>query len=351
MRKKQKKLTAIDLFCGAGGLSLGFANAGVKILAGIDNDEEALETFRGNFSQSEAIYYDLSNIDDHLINKLNQVDIMLGGPPCQGFSIAGKRNSDDPRNLLTQSYLELVEKIAPSAVVIENVPNMLTMGKGRFAKNIVRGLERIGFDVVICKLNSAEFGVPQNRKRVFFIATNKQSFEVASLTKKKVARKLTTYDALSDLPLLENNLGESEALYDIEPLNNYQKLMRENACKLRNHVAVDHKLKTKMIISMVSDGGNYKDLPVEYQNTRKVNIAWTRMNSKKPCFTIDAGHNHHFHYKANRVPTVRECARIQSFPDDFIFLGKRTSQYRQVGNAVPPILASKIAESILEVME
>jgi DNA (cytosine-5)-methyltransferase 1 len=122
--------------------------------------------------------------------------------------------------------------------------------------------------------------------------------------------------------------------------------MRKNSKKVFNHIAVDHKDRTKKIISLVPDGGNYKDLPKEYQKTRKVNIAWTRMKSTEPCFTIDAGHNHHFHYKFNRVPTVRECARIQSFPDNFTFTGTRTNQYRQVGNAVPPLLAQKIANLI-----
>lgn len=351
MLNKEKKLTAIDLFCGVGGLSLGFKNAGIKILAGIDNDKEALETFKQNFSKSKAIYYDLTSIGDDLINKFGHVDIMLGGPPCQGFSIAGKRNSSDPRNLLAQSYLELVRKISPSAVVIENVPNMLNMEKGKFAKNIVSELESMGFNVEICKLNSADYGVPQNRKRVFFIAIKKERFNSAILENKKVTQHLTTYDAISDLPLLDDHLESSQHHYTNEPITDYQKCMRKNTSKLTNHIAVDHKPKTKMIISMVPDGGNYKDLPIKYQATRKVNIAWTRMNSKKPCFTIDAGHNHHFHYKENRVPTVRECARIQSFPDEFVFLGKKTSQYRQVGNAVPPIVAERIAESILTVME
>ena len=127
--------------------------------------------------------------------------------------------------------------------------------------------------------------------------------------------------------------------------------MRENAKILTNHTAVNHTEKTKEIISLVPDGGNYKDLPNELKQTRKVNIAWTRMNSQKPCFTIDAGHNHHFHYKANRVPTVRECARIQSFPDTFKFLGTRTSQYRQVGNAVPPLLGYQLGMQLKKVLD
>ncbi len=122
--------------------------------------------------------------------------------------------------------------------------------------------------------------------------------------------------------------------------------MRTKAAKLLNHSAVLHTERTKSIISLVPDGGNYKDLPKEFRETRKVNIAWTRMNSSRPCFTIDTGHNHHFHYKENRVPTVRESARIQSFPDDFVFTGIKTRQLKQVGNAVPPLLAQAIAEKI-----
>jgi len=347
----KKKYKAIDLFCGAGGLALGFQHAGVDIYAGIDNDAESLITFKHNIKGAKAINYNLTNINDDLISELGQVDIMLGGPPCQGFSIAGKREASDPRNLLAQSYLKLVKIISPKAVIIENVPNILSMDGGKFAENIIDGLRKLEFSVEVCKLNSAEFGVPQNRRRVFFIALKDKQFNLNFLNSCKTESLITTREAISDLPLLSDNLGAPEMLYSKKPSSDYQILMRKNSTKITNHEAVDHKPKTKMIINMVPDGGNYKNLPLEYQGTRKVNIAWTRMNSKKPCFTIDAGHNHHFHYKANRVPTVRECARIQSFPDNFTFIGKRTSQYRQVGNAVPPILAQKIAQSIIKILE
>ena len=128
-------------------------------------------------------------------------------------------------------------------------------------------------------------------------------------------------------------------------------MMRKGSNCIRNHSITIHKEKTKKIIAMVPDGGNYKDLPKELWDTRKVHIAWTRMDSHKPCFTIDTGHNHHFHYRANRVPTVRESARIQSFPDAFEFIGIKTSQLKQVGNAVPPLLAKAVAESIIDVLE
>ena len=157
--------------------------------------------------------------------------------------------------------------------------------------------------------------------------------------------------ALSDLPPLVETLGEDPAEYETKPKNSYQKLMRSNSKKVRNHIAASHSDKVKHIISLVPDGGNYKDLPEEYKNSRNFHVAWTRFRSDKPAPTIDTGHRHHFHYKYNRVPTVRECARLQSFPDDFIFEGKKTQQFRQVGNAVPPLMAQAIAEALLKYLE
>ena len=140
-------------------------------------------------------------------------------------------------------------------------------------------------------------------------------------------------------------LGE-DIEYQLPAAHDYQKKMRKGSRSILNHSITLHKERTKEIIAMVPDGGNYKTLPEELWSTRKVNIAWTRMDSTRPCFTIDTGHNHHFHYSANRVPTVRESARIQSFPDTFEFIGIKTSQLKQVGNAVPPLLAEAIAQEI-----
>ena len=157
---------------------------------------------------------------------------------------------------------------------------------------------------------------------------------------------ITSSDAISDLPTLSSEPGSDVMPYTLKPTTKYQEVMRKDSADLHNHWAVAHTDATKRIIAMVPDGGNYKDLPQELWDTRKVNIAWTRLDSNRPSFTIDAGHNHHFHYRENRVPTVRECARLQSFPDTFVFLGNKTSQFRQVGNAVPPLLAQAIAFAI-----
>jgi DNA (cytosine-5)-methyltransferase 1 len=228
---------------------------------------------------------------------------------------------------------------------MENVPTIRTMGGGAVAQAIVHDLEGLQYGVKVETVNAAAYGVPQNRVRTFFIA--KHEGTPRGFTQGPTEEKgLTTKDAIGDLPMLEGHFTDVPVPYTSDAQNKYQLQMRQNSRLIHNHWAVAHTEQTKSIIALVPDGGNYKDLPERLRSTRRVNIAWTRMNSSKPSFTIDAGHNHHFHYEANRVPTVRECARIQSFPDTFVFLGNKTSQFRQVGNAVPPLLAAALAKEI-----
>ncbi len=346
------KYKCIDLFCGAGGLSKGFFDSGYDIIAGIDSNAEALVTFQKNHPTAKAICYDLSNdifksTDKDIIELLgSKVDILIGGPPCQGLSIAGKRIADDPRNKLYKAYINLIKHFKPIAVVLENVPTIRSLFEGKIADAIIDDFTKLGFCVSVNTVYASDYGVPQKRRRTFFVGLLKEAFTFPLPYTKQ--SPITCEQAISDLPLLQDELGGPCLPYSYKPVSDYQKLMREGSQFIYNHEAVEHTKRTKEIIRMVPDGGNYKDLPRELWNTRKVNIAWTRMNSNKPSFTIDAGHNHHFHYKADRVPTVRECARIQSFPDSFIFYGKRGSQYRQVGNAVPPLLAKAIADKLKE---
>ena len=348
--KKQQRFTVIDLFAGAGGLSYGFESEGFRVIAGVDFDKNAIATFSRNFPNALAWAEDLSNpssnFQEWLFVQKDRIDVLVGGPPCQGFSIAGKRDPNDVRNKLYEKYIEAVSIIRPKIVVIENVPNIVSMNSGAAGKAIAEDLRKLGYSVVIQTLNASQFEVPQARRRTFFIGTqDEQLFEFPE-PKITSAKPWTSYDAISDLPSLDESHSGVETKYACQPKNSFQKRMRKNASILSNHERVNHTERTKSIIARVPDGGNYKSLPEHLQQTRKVNIAWTRMNSAKPSFTIDAGHNHHFHYKENRVPSVRECARIQSFPDTFIFEGPRTSQYRQVGNAVPPLLAMAIATQI-----
>lgn len=342
----KNKPTVLDLFCGCGGLSLGFIQAGFDVKLGIDAWSDAIKTFNATHANAQGIVADLFTACPQEIadqTNLKTVDVIIGGPPCQGFSIAGKRMIDDERNQLYKSFVEFVKFYKPKAFLMENVPNMMSMGKGIIKEQITQDFENLGYFVHSKILMASDFGVPQNRRRAFFVGFKKEcDFEFPTAFE---TPKITAFEAISDLPDYSLNDGEN---YPLASQSQYQKIMRENSQGLFNHQVTQHNEKTVNIISLVPDGGNYKDLPDEFKNTRNVNIAWTRLNSQKPSFTIDTGHRHHFHYQFNRVPTVRESARIQSFPDDFIFLGTKTSQYKQVGNAVPPMLARVLALKIKE---
>lgn len=341
-------MNVIDLFCGCGGLSYGFEKAGYNILLGIDNDSKALETFELNHKDAKSICGDITTItyenDIKPFTGDKQIDVIIGGPPCQGMSLSGPRRFEDPRNRLYLSYIRLVEEIKPKAFVIENVPGLVGLFNGKIKDSIIGKFTDMGYNIQYRILCAADYGVPQSRRRVVFVGLRKGEFIYP-----EPANDIVTCEmALSDLPALENDIGAEQSEYISAPQNEYQELMRRNSDKVRNHIAANHSEKVKKIISLVPDGGNYKDLPEEYINSRNFHVAWTRFASQKPAPTIDTGHRHHFHYKFNRVPTVRECARLQSFPDDFIFLGNKTQQFRQVGNAVPPLLAQCIAKSLKE---
>ncbi len=341
----------LDLFCGAGGLSYGFECAGFNILLGIDNDAKALETFELNHKGSKSICGDITQItyEEHIKPLLNgkQIDVIIGGPPCQGMSLSGPRKFDDPRNKLYISYIRLVKEIQPKAFVIENVPGLVGLFGGQIKDNIIEKFSEMGYQIQYKILCSSDYGVPQSRKRVIFVGTKIGEFEYPPIDTNVVTCSM----ALSDLPTLENELGTEISAYALSPQNYYQQLMRKQSDVVLNHVAANHSDKVKTIISLVPDGGNYKDLPEEYRNSRNFHVAWTRFASNKPAPTIDTGHRHHFHYKYNRVPTVRECARLQSFPDNFRFLGNKTQQFRQVGNAVPPLMAQAIAKQVKKMLE
>lgn len=341
----------IDLFCGAGGMSYGFEQAGYQIILGIDNDSKALETFKKNHKNAQAMCRDISQLTaQDIYKKIGNIpiDVIIGGPPCQGFSLSGPRNFNDPRNSLYLSYMRLVQEINPKVFVIENVPGLVRLFQGVVKDNIVKKFSEMGYNVQYKILCAADYGVPQSRKRVIFVGTKK--YMPKFIYPEPQAEPITCQMALSDLPTLENSLGTECQEYLTPPSNAYQELMRKNSSRIYNHIAANHSERVKHIISLVPDGGNYKDLPLSLRQTRNFHVAWTRFASNKPAPTIDTGHRHHFHYKYNRVPTVRECARLQSFPDSFIFLGNKTQQFRQVGNAVPPLLANVIGQALLKVM-
>ncbi len=351
-------MKVLDLFSGCGGFSYGFQEAGYDVVLGIDNEKIALDTFKHNHKNSEVFNLDLS-IEENLqkialfLDNQGGVDVIIAGPPCQGFSLTGSRKEDDKRNELFYSVFKIAKLLEkkPKAIIIENVTGLATLYKGKAKKEIEQSFDENNYIYNSEVLYAPNYGVPQIRKRLFFVGLYKE--DIAFKFPKAILDKdnyIGCEDAISDLPTLEDNLGIVENSYITKPTSQYQKNMRQKSKYVYNHISVNHTEIVKNVIAQVPEGGNHKDLPKGVGEHRKFNEAWTRYHSQKPSKTIDTGHGNHFHYKFNRVPTVRENARLQSFPDNFLFLGTKTQQYRQVGNAVPPLLGYHIAIQLKKIL-
>ena len=348
---KPKRLTVADLFSGAGGLSLGFHNAGFEITSAVDFDKDSVATYNNFFGGKICQPIDLSKTAtvQELAQSIKGVDVLVAGPPCQGFSLTGPRRFEDPRNTLYLAALEVARIAKPRAVLIENVRGMANLYGGEVRREVERRLIGLGYTVDSQVLDVADFGIPQHRKRLFFVALlDRKVFEWPTPTFGPSTPNpfRTSSEAISDLPTLQHESGNEGMQYPLPPMNEYQDKMRNQSEQLHNHIATKHSDLVKAVIAHVPPGGNYQDLPPGIGDSRKFNVAWTRYHPDRPANTIDTGHRNHFHYALNRVPTVRENARLQSFPDNFIFSGTRTSQNRQVGNAVPPLMAEVLARAI-----
>ncbi len=358
---KEKQFNVIDLFCGAGGLSKGFIDAGYKVLAGVDFDDAALKTFEKNHNGAKALKLDLFNLDniqvlvDLLKEEEHGLDVLIGGPPCQGFSLAGKREEDDKRNGLYTAMVKTAEVLRPKAVLLENVPSILSLYGGKAKERIFQDFEQLGYTMNVQVLYAPEYGIPQIRKRAVFIGLLKSEVKFEYPSPKLTEENFVScQDAISDLSSLlgdEDYNPNSVREYATEPQSDYQRLMRRNSTKAYNHTPTKHAQKTIDSIALVPDGGKYTDLPGDLAKNFKYHESLHRYTSNKPSLTIDTGHRTHFHYKWNRIPSVRENARLQSFPDDFIFYGNKQQQYKQVGNAVPPLLGQAVAEQLLKYLK
>ena len=331
----------IDLFCGIGGLSLGFEDAGFEVISAIDLWDDAIKTYNHNRKNKVAQTVTVEAFNEDMLPGIvanNHITGIIGGPPCQGFSTVGRRNIDDARNQLYLEFYKAVKLAKPDFFLIENVKGMLTLNKGAFVKDIIKrfGPEGLGYNITYKLLNAADYGIPQNRYRVFYVGIKGKEF----VFPEPFTYHLSAKDGISDL------LGSNNDHYGSSPQNDFQKQMRGGQKHPLNQDYTGHSEQTVRIISMIPDGGNIKSLPPEFWQVRKYNKAFERMSSVRPSNTIDTGHRNYFHYAEPRIPTVRESARIQSFPDSFEILGTRGSQYKQVGNAVPPRLARVIAEEI-----
>ncbi len=351
-------MNVLDLFSGCGGISLGFKLAGFNISGGVDIDLDSIKTFQKNFPKSKAVCESLLEYsDDKILKDFGKmvIDVIVGGPPCQGFSSANRWNkeNEDTRNKLFFEYLRFVELLKPKAVVIENVRGILTRDKGYAKDRIENLLEDLGYNVNCKVLNASDYGVPQNRLRAFFVAIRndyKETFDFDQLNKKP---KVTVKEAIGELYDFDKNPKDK---ITSKPQNNYVKYLRSENQEVFNHEIIYPAQLTQARIGHVPQGGNWADIPVElFPNNRnnRHSSAFKRLDEQACSVTIDTGnaHSNYFHPVYNRIPTVREAARIQSFKDDFILEGSRTSQYRQVGNAVPPLLAKAVAEGLLKYLK
>ncbi len=352
-------LNVIDLFCGCGGLSEGFRLAGYNIVGGVDFNESAIKTYNYNFVGAKGICCDLSDMNEDMIlntfGDLSKIDVIIGGPPCQGFSAANryKMEGDDPRNKLFFEFVKFVDLAKPKAVLIENVRGIVTSNNGYAKDRIYEIFQSRGYNVTHRILDASEFGVPQKRLRNFFVMTKGFDFDFDTLD--KVPQIVTVKEAIGELYVLENDKTQEHVL-EVAPSTNYQKYLRRNDSKILNHDIRYPAEKVQERISYVPQGGNWRDIPEELFDNNRTNrhsSAYKRLDELSTSVTIDTGNSHsnYFHSIYNRIPTVREAARLQSFNDQFEFKGSRTDQYRQVGNAVPPLLSKAIADALKGVLE
>lgn len=343
----------LDLFCGAGGFSYGMhKNRHFQTVVALDFDESAANTFKMNISNAVVVTGDITNdeVKKNIVEKARQtnVNMIIGGPPCQGFSMKGKKlGRDDSRNYLFLEYLELVKIINPEVFVIENVRNLLSTANGWFKKKILAYAKRLGYKAKYGVLNAKNFGVPQSRERTIFICSKSKEIELPIGTDMIV----TVRNAISDLAYLNTAEGDFEGEYKKASESDYQRAMRGNMKKLYNHKASNHSDIVLEKLKMIPPERGKECLPEELWGKQKFRTTWGRLLWDDVSPTIDTrfdtpSNGKNSHPVLDRSITPREAARLQSFGDEFVFYGARRAVSAQIGNAVPPLMAKAIADAI-----
>lgn len=353
-----RKLTMIDLFCGAGGFAVGCSWAGFESVLGIDHFEPAMRTWSYNHPHSIGCLGDITKIEPKQIKDLlaskgiNKINLITGGVPCQGFSIANrKHNENDERNFLFIEYMKFVKEFNPDYIILENVSGMRSTAGGQFEKDIIKYMSSLGYTTTVDLLNAADYGVPQIRKRLIFVGVkqgrglvNKYVFPDGKYKR----NYRTVSEAISDLPELGNN--EEICEYTKPAISEYQKLMKgegEIKCilppkKLSNHISPNHPQETIKKIDSTAQGK-----PMYSKFKQRIRL---RENAPSPT-QLAGGIRPQFQFGHPTQPrglTIRERARIQSFPDSYVFLGGIVQERVQTGNAVPPLLIYSLTRSIAE---
>jgi len=346
-------MLGIDIFSGAGGMSLGARMAGIDVKICIENDKHALLTYHHNHPETKIFPNDIRQFTSVDEDFQNQPTILFGGPPCQGFSTSNQRTrtSTNPNNWLFKEFIRVVELFSPDWVVFENVKGILETEGGKFFDHTYSNLEKLKYNLSHCVLNAADFGIPQLRSRLFIVGS-KHGTKI-NLPPPPIKRTVTVWDAIADLPDLANGANENILAYQSEPLSDYAKEMRSDVAQCSNHVVTrnaDHVIER---YKHIPQGGNWEQIP-EYlmsnytDRTRCHTGIYRRLKYDEPSVVIgNYRKNMLIHPTQNRGLSVREAARLQSFPDWYEFKGSIGFQQQQVGNAVPPLLAKAIFETII----
>jgi DNA (cytosine-5)-methyltransferase 1 len=366
---------AISLFAGAGGCSLGFKQAGYDIVFATDFDQAAMDTYALNFAGANIACADIRDLDfGQLLRKLGlkpgELDVLIGGPPCQGFSTAGPRFWDDPRNHLLKQYVRAIEVIRPKWLMMENVEGLLTTKAGEYVMEVVRAFVRLGYRVRLEKVYAHEYGVPQRRKRVIVVG-NRLGRDFAfpapvMASHGRIFRKggITLAQALHGLPKPAAENGPVG--YDAEMRGHWAERLASDSGLVTDHFAPAVDALQQQRISALGPGQTMKDLPAHLQhpsfqkraNRRVMDgtpsekrggspSGLKRLLADEPCLTITGAATREFiHPVEDRTLTMREAARVQTFPDDFVFIGSQSDRIQQIGNAIPPVLAKVFAEHI-----
>jgi DNA (cytosine-5)-methyltransferase 1 len=376
----------VDLFSGAGGITLGLANAGFEVVFCADRDEACALTHAHNFPTIPFACTDVEALNGSLIlksagMKRGELDLLIGGPPCQGFSIIGQRQIWDPRNGLFQEFLRLATELHPKCVVIENVTGLATLNKGTVLRDIGRAFALAGYTVDCAELLAAQYGVPQMRWRMFFIGWRldqgkRGGFPLPthgragigdlvpnrSITADECEGFVTIGEAIGDLPPIKG--GEEGTLYAGVPTTDYQRAMRVGAqLALANHYAARLSKQNMARIERLEPGDDWRALPrhllpggmqkaLRKDHTRRYRrMQWDGIARSIITRFRDPKSGEYIHPEQHRTISIREAARIQSFPDWFVLKGNYTQQYDQVGNAVPPLLARAVAKEIGKMLD
>lgn len=348
-------MIGIEIFSGPGGMGLGAKYAGIDVALAVEKNAYAAQTYLANHKVTTVVVDDIQNINEFRYEKRGEQVILFGGPPCQGYSNSNRktRSNENPKNWLFKEFMRSIILVNPDWVVIENVPGLKSIEKGFFLERICNDLHELGYTPNFKILNAADFGVPQKRERIFIVASRHGiAFEFP--TGDFINNHVNVSDALFDLPKLKNGTKEPSLKYRHKAKSEYAKLMRGNLRKAtQNYVSKNSELVLERY-KHIKQGGNWSDIPVELMSnykdhTRCHHGIYRRLKEDEPAFVIaNYRKSMLIHPTENRGLSVREAARLQSFPDNYKFMGPLVHIQQQVGDAVPPLLAKAVFEQIMK---